>query len=167
MTTEQARKMLLKAAQGGQTYYEIDYNIDVKGIITILGGSTLDGEQYTHHFFMNVGDHDYYIWLYKGKNGEDYGRDYQKRKRDAEARTPKEAIVAAYLEYRREHPEHVGSMLGSLSANINEGKHIPMLREDSEEILLTLKRRNREYIKELYGEDLPLNFDFKARYESF
>ena len=166
MTTEEKRKMLLKAAKGGQTFYEIDYNIDIKGIITILGGSTLEGEQYHRHFLMNVGDHDDYVHLYRGKNGEDYGSDLLKRKRDAEARTTEDEIVAAYLEYRRQHPEHVGSMLGSLGAYINEGKQIPTMREDGEEVLLELKKRNRQYIKELYGEELPLDFDFKARYES-
>lgn len=167
MTTEEKRKMLLKAAKGGRTLYEIDYNIDAKGIITILGGSTLDGEQYTKHFLMNIGDHDDYVHLYRGQNGEDYGSDLLKRKREAEARTTEDEIVAAYLEYRRQHPEHVGSMLGSLGAYINDGKHIPMMREDSAEVILEMKRRNRAYIKEFYGEDLPLDFDFKARYDKF
>ena len=81
----------------------------------------MEGEQFTRHFLMNIGDQDDYVHLYRGQNGEDYGSDLLKRKRDAEARTTEDEIVAAYLEYRRQHPEHVGSMLGSLGAYIAVG----------------------------------------------
>ena len=43
---------------------------------------------------------------------------------------------------------------------------IPIYREDSDAVFLELKKRNRAYIKEFYGEELPLDFDFKARYEN-
>lgn len=157
MTTEEARKMLLRAAKGGKHYYQIIFDVDAKGNITIYGGRDTTDDGMQRHFLIWGHEPDDYIWLYRGKNGEDYGSDFMKRRRDARAKITDEDIVKAYLQYRATNPEEIDEYGGIL----------PPIRADYKAIDAEQRRRNRAYIKEFYGEDIPIDYDFNAQYDKY
>lgn len=155
--TEDNRRRLINLAKGKKQYYCIEYCIDVKGNITIFGGDAL-GEAATQHMFVQMST-EQYVWLYDGWHN---GGDFVKREREAADATPKEAIVDAYLKFRAQHPND-GYGMGAVLFERDKDKRAQ--RDDIDAIKLELKRRNRQYIAELYGETLPLDYDFKAAYE--
>lgn len=150
MTTEQARAMLIEAAKGGGRFYEIDYSVDAKGIITIWGGSTLDATNFSKHFFINCfGDYDTYY--YEAPDGTPYGRQLQEMAKQAAEKLTEDDIVAAYRKFCRQRPQDAGYSICSGLAN--EGT--PYRRTDADEVEKELRRRNRAYMKEFFNVDVP------------
>ena len=153
--TEDNRRRLIRIAKGQRQYYCVEYCVDVKGNITILGGDTL-GDNATEDMLVRMATEEY-VWLYDHwRNGGDFIR----RENEAAGNIPTAAIINAYLEFRAQHPND-GYGLGSV---LFDGSNKRAERDDIDAVKLELKRRNRQYIKELYGEALPLDYDFLAAY---
>lgn len=161
-TTEQNRRRLINIAHGAQQYYCIDYCVDIKGNITILGGEALDdtaaGDMFSRHATED------YIWLYDGRKR---GKEITNREKEEAEKITRDKLIAAYLEFRKQHPNDGYGFIHGLQQRINgeedDGK--TMYRADIDAVRIELKRRNREYIKELYGDVLPLDYDFSREYD--
>ena len=91
-TTEQKRRRLINLAQGAQQYYCIDYCVDVKGNITIIGGEALD-DMATCDMFSRRPTEDY-IWLY---GGWQRGKEFTNREKEAAAKITRDELIAALL----------------------------------------------------------------------
>lgn len=109
--TENKRRRLIKLASGTPQYYTIEYCVDVKGNITIFSGAAL-GDSADGDLFI-VTSTENYIWLYDNRRN---GADFIQRERAAAEKTPREAIVNAYLEFRAQHP-HDGYGINGLFMN--------------------------------------------------
>lgn len=77
--------------------------------------------------------------------------------------TPRDVLIRAFLEFRKSHPADGFGLLHSILGSVDDGTRRD--RDDKEEIQRELQKRNRQYIFELYGEKLPLEFDFRADYD--
>lgn len=159
---EDKRRMLLHMAAGGQQYYCIEYCVDIKGNITIFGGNVLR-DTYTHDMLICVPTEDY-IWLYDNQRS---GRDFANREHEAARNVSRDDLVAAYLEFRAQHPhDGYGNLNYKLCHLAGVPVDMPADRSDIDAVRLELKRRNRQYIAELYGKQLPLDYDFLTEYKS-
>lgn len=163
-TTEQNRRRLINIAHGAQQYYCIDYCVDIKGNITILGGEALDDSATCDMFSRHTTED--YIWLYDGWKK---GKDFTNREKEAAAKITRDELIAALAEFRKQHPNDGYGFLHGLKWAVgdseakDDGKS--MYRDDIDAVRIELKRRNREYIKELYGDVLPLDYDFAREYD--
>lgn len=161
-TTEQNRRRLINLAHGAQQYYCIDYCVDIKGNLTILGGEALDDNATCDMFSRHTTED--YIWLYDGWKR---GKEITNREKEAADKITRDELIAALLEFRKQHPNDGYGFVHGLQQRINgeaaDGK--TMYRADIDAVRIELKRRNREYIKELYGDVLPLDYDFSREYD--
>lgn len=159
--TQDNRKRLIRLAQGGVQFYHIEYCVDVRGNITILGGEAL-AEHVTHDLFVRRTT-ETYLHLYDGwKRGGEMVR----MEEAAAKRIPRAQIVAAFNDFRQQHPRDGYGMLHGMAQRWCGAEQDGMKAERSDiaEVEAELRRRNRKYIAELYGEQLPDNFDFLADY---
>ena len=153
------RELLIKMAKGEPQRYEIRFSIDIKGNITIWGGEPCE----YHDCFIQLHTEDY-LHLYDGWNR---GGELTRMEREAGENLNRADLVRAFLEFRKEHPTdgygmfHGCKWLGRGGAD--DGLRTE--RDDRDEMKLELRKRNRQYIFELYGDKLPLDFDFKKDYE--
>lgn len=149
------RKRLIKIMRGEPQFYEIVYSVDIKGLITIWGGEPCE----VHDFFIQRQTEDH-LHLYDGWN---HGADLVNLERQKAGEMPREALVRAFLEFRKTHPTDGFGLFHNYGKRVDDGTRVD--RDDKEEIQRELKKRNRQYIFELYGEKLPLDFDFSADYD--
>ncbi len=160
-TNDQAmgtRKQLIKLVKGEPQYYMITYSVDIKGNITIWDGGPLE-----HHDLFNQRSTEDHLHLYDGWRR---GAELVQLEREAADRITREALVGAFLEFRKQHPRD-GYGVFCYNANSWAGgkdNGFQADRTDKEDVERELRRRNREYIFELYGERLPVDFDFVADY---
>ncbi len=153
------RKLLIKMAKGEPQRYEIRFSIDIKGNITIWGGEPCEYQD----CFIQLATEDY-LHLYDGwKRGGELSR----MEREAGENLKRADLVRAFLEFRQKHPTDGYGMFHGCKWLGRDGADdgLRAERDDREEMKLELKKRNRQYIFELYGEKLPLDFDFKKDYE--
>lgn len=153
--------------RGGRQYYTIEYSVDIKGKITIWGGGPRD-EAATEDLFCNYRTEDG-LHLYDGGR---HGREFVRMEREAASKVTREELIQAFLEFRRLHPRDGYGLINGIGRKWASGggdglssDDFLLERIDKEAVLLELKKRNREYIEELYGEKIPLDFDFRADYD--
>lgn len=166
--TDEKRQTLIHMAKGGVQRYCIDYCIDVKGNITILGGDelpiTADADMFSQHTTED------YLWLFDGWKK---GKELTNKERENAAALPRETLIAAYLNFRKEHPTDGYGFMAIIDNCVGNRDGLrdgsaprrQLYRDDIADVWQELKRRNREYIKELYGITLPIDYDFKAAYD--
>lgn len=157
------RQKLINMANGGHTCYHIDYCIDIKGNITILGGFTMPDRFPEDMFIRRATEFDIHLY-----DGWKHGADLVRMEAEQAEKLERSRLVAAYLQFRKEHPKDGYGITHDLlirQCNWPEDGN-QALRNDAAEVDLMLKRRNRQYIKELYGEDLPVDFDFRKDYDA-
>lgn len=153
--------MLLSLVGGGTQFYAIDFCVDIKGNITILSGAPLGMN--VHGDIFGVGITEDYLHLY---DGWQRGADLVRMEHEAAAKVTRAQLLAAYRDFRQQHPcDGYG-----LHAIAQKWQHLPddglrAERDDIEDVKRELRRRNRQYIAELYGERLPEDFDFRADYD--
>ena len=150
------RKRLIKIMRGEPQFYTIVYSVDIKGLITIWGGEPCE----TNDFFIQRQTEDY-LHLYDGWN---HGHDMVKMEWQKAGETPREVLVGAFLEFRKTHPTDGFGLLHGFGHKVDDGTRVD--RDDKADIERLLRERNRRYIFELYGEQLPVDFDFKKDYEN-
>lgn len=158
------RKQLIKLVKGETQRYYIDYSVDIRGNITIWGGIPLS-DNATHDLFLHKTTEEY-LHLYDGWNR---GGELVRMEAEAAEKLPREELVRAFLDFRRQHPQDGYGLLNDVWKKWCKG--YPQdgcrgQRDDFEEVKAELRRRNRQYIAELYGEQLPEDFDFYADYRS-
>ncbi len=150
------RKRLIKMAKGEPQFYRIEYSMDIKGNITIWGGEPCENID----MFVQIPTEDY-LHLYDGWNR---GGELARKEREMADNTPREEFVRAFLEFRKTHPFDGYGLLYKMGQDIEDGTRRE--RDDKAEVKKELKKRNRQYIFELYGEKLPLDFDFEKDYQT-
>ena len=149
------RKRLIKLANGEPQRYEIIFSVDVKGNITIWGGEPCDT---TDMFIQQITED--YLWLYDGWN---HGGDLARMEREMADKIPRRELIKEFLLFREKHPFD-GYGLSLYGDRSNDGIRIE--RDDKTAVIQALKERNRQYIFEMYGEHLPIDFDFKKDYDN-
>ena len=160
-TTQDNRKRLIRIAKGGTQFYHIEYSVDVRGNVTIFGGEPL-AEHVAHDMFVRRTT-ETYLHLYDGwKRGGEMVR------MEAEAAThvTREQLVQAFLQFRQQHPRDGYGMLHGMAQRWcgAEQDGLQAERSDKAEVERELRRRNRQYNAQLYGDVLPDNFDFLEDY---
>lgn len=160
--TKVNRQRLMKLVRGGTQFYHIEYCVDVKGNITILGGEAL-AEHVAHDMFIRRAT-EFDLHLYDGwKRGGEMVRMEQEAARNI----PREALVAAFLDFRQQHPRDGYGMLHGIAQRWcgADKDELQAERSDIADVERELRRRNRQYIAEMYGDVLPIDFDFRADYD--
>ena len=169
------RQLLINMMQGRPAeYLAIDYSVDIKRNITIWRGTVLKPS--TNCFFQQdflirqeipIGEHSTFL--------PEYDKLCKKEKEIA-ATLKREEIVNAFLEFRKAHPrDGWGCDLldwGAIHEMANHYKGfengMEYDRADKKQLLAESIKREREFIKELWGVDLsqyPLDFDFAEEWE--
>ena len=151
----ESRKRLIKMMRGEPQHYEIRFSVDVRGNITIWGGQPCE---YQDLFIQKQTEE--YLHLYDGWN---HGGEMAQMERDEAEKIPRGDLVRAFLEFRKAHPADGFGMLYGYSEPVTDGTRRE--RDDKMEVERELRKRNRQYIFEMYGEKLPVDFDFKQDYE--
>ena len=177
------RQKLINLAQGKKAeFYCIEFSVDIRRNITIWRGAELIPRPCT-----TIGTFDWFsrVETPVGKYSHffpEYNRLNEMEKEVADSLT-REELLTAFFAFRKEHPRDgwgvfmLNLTLQSLSDKNEElvfdtyaGYEAGMSfdREDGEQVFEALQRRNRDYIKELWGVDLsgyPLDFDFFKEWE--
>lgn len=155
------RKRLIRMAQGATQYYCIEYSVDIKGNITIWGGEPL-APHMMHDLFCRRVTEDY-LHLYDNWR---HGGELVRMEQEAAERITRAELIAAYIAFRKQHPNDGYGMLHAIAQRWCGADKDDMQAEraDVEDVRRTLRERNRRYIAELYGETLPIDYDFKAAY---
>ena len=163
-TAADNRKQLIKLVKGQPQYYYIDFSVDIRGNITIWGGIPLP-DNATHDLFMHrATEQD--LHLYDGWNR---GAELSRMEQDAAENMPREELVQALLDFRKQHPHDGYGIMHDIWKKWCKGypqDEMRGRRDDYDEVKAELRRRNRKYIAELYGEQLPEDFNFLADYEA-
>lgn len=143
------RKMLINAVKGEKQKinYTIWFSVDCMGKITIWNGEENNGGV---NFYTKITTEDY-IWLHP------IGRKIWEM--ESERVVTDAELVGEYRKFREQHP------FDGWIFETYRNKDLRFDRDDHEEMEIELKRRNRQYMKELFGIDIPLDFDFKKDYE--
>lgn len=149
------RKRLIKMMRGESQQYEIIFSVDVRGNVTIWGG-----EPREHHDLFIQKPTETYLHLYDGWK---HGGDMVQMERDEAEKIPRGDLVRAFLDFRKAHPADGFGVLHGYPKPVEDGTRRD--RDDKNEVERELRKRNRQYIFEMYGEKLPLDFDFKQDYE--
>ena len=155
--TEDKRRDLIKMAKGIEQSYYIDYCVDVKGHLTILSGDTwVDGQP--NELNLKPTEDDLHLY----RDG-----DFAKREQAAASQLTPQQIIDAYLDFRAQHPEDGYGVMHVIAIKWcnHPEDNLRADRDDLADVQLEIRRRNRAYIKELYGDDLPLDYDFRADYD--
>ena len=154
------RKRLIKMAKGEPQHYEIRFSIDIRGNITIWGGEPCEYQD----MFIQFSTEDY-LHLYDGWNR---GGELTRMEREAGDNLKRADLVRAFLEFRKKHPtDGYGLFHGCKWSGGNVADDgLRTERNDLEEMKRELRKRNRQYIFELYGERLPIDFDFRKDYDN-
>ena len=160
--TKVNRQRLKKLVRGGTQFYHIEYFVDIKGNITILGGEPL-AEHVTHDMFLRRAT-EFDLHLYDGWN---HGGDMVRMETEAAKRIPRETLVRAFLEFRQQHPRDGYGLMHNIAQHWcgAEKDDLQAERSDIADVERELRRRNRQYIADMYGEVLPVDFDFRADYD--
>ena len=143
--------MLINAVKGEKRaiHYTIWFSVDCMGKITIW-----QGEESNTEFDLNVRTPtEDYIWLHP------IGKKILEMEREKAKEMSKAELIREYQNFRKQHPFD-----GWIFATY-KNKDLRFDRDDLEEMETELKRRNRQYMKELFGVVIPLDFDFKKDYE--
>lgn len=159
--TKMNRQRLLKLVRGGTQFYAIEYSVDIKGNITIWGGEPL-AEHVTHDLFVRrTTEPDLHLF-----DGWKRGGEMVRMEEAAAKRIQRAQIVAAFNEFRQQHPRDGYGMLHGMAQRWcgADKDELQGKRTDEEAVQQELRRRNRQYIAELYGVELPVDFDFRADY---
>lgn len=158
----ETRRTLIKLVKGGTQYYHIEYSVDIKGNITIWGGEKL-GEHMEHDMFM-FRTTEFDLHLYDGWR---HGGELCRMEREAAKNITRDELIQAFTQFRQQHPRDGYGMLHEIAQHWcgAEKDDLKGKRNDEEEVQQELRRRNRQYIAELYGEHLPVDFDFRADYD--
>lgn len=154
-TISDKRKHLIKMMRGEPQYYEIIFSVDIKGNIIIWGGNPCDGMD----IFIQR-ETEEYLHLYDGWH---HGHDLVKMERENAEKIPRDVLVGAFLEFRKSHPADGFGLLYGFSEPVTDGTRRE--RDDKMEVERELRERNRQYIFEMYGETIPVDFDFCADYD--
>ena len=142
------RTMLINAVKGEKQKinYTIWFSVDCMGKITIWQGEENNAGV---NFNVRVTTEDH-IWLHP------IGRKIWEM--ESERVVTDAELVGEYRKFREQHPFD-GWILETYG-----NKDFRFDRDDLEETQTELKRRNRQYMKELFGIDIPLDFDFEKAY---
>ena len=145
------RTMLINTVKGEkqEINYIIWFSVDCMGKITIWQGEESNAGI---DFKVSTPTEDY-IWLHP------IGKKIIEMEHEREKEISKAELVREYQNFRKQHPFD-----GWIFATY-KNKDLRFDRDDLEEMEIELKRRNRQYMKELFGIDIPLDFDFKKDYE--
>lgn len=160
--TKQNRKRLMNMVKGGTQFYLIEFSVDIKGNITIWCGEALE-DHVAHDMFIRRAT-EAYLHLYDGwKRG---GEMVRMETKAAEGIT-RDELVKAFLQFRQQHPHDGYGVFHKIAQRWcgAEKDEVEAERSDKEAVEHELRKRNRQYIAELYGEHLPVDFDFKADYD--
>jgi hypothetical protein len=138
------RTMLINAVKGEKRsiHYDIWYSVDCMGKITIWSGEETNAEI---DFNVRVTTEDH-IWLHP------IGRKIWEM--ENERIVTNAELINEYRKFREQHP------FDGWICETYKNKNLRFDRDDLEEMEIELKRRNRQYMKELFGVDIPLDFDF-------
>lgn len=143
------RTKLINAVKGEsqEIHYYISFSVDCIGNITIWEGEETNAEI---DLLLRVPTEDY-LWLHPiGKKL--YEMEYERE-------IPKTELIREYRNFRKEHP------FDGWCFAAYENKNLRPDRDDREEMEIELKRRNRQYMKELFGIEILLDFDFYKDYK--
>lgn len=160
-------------AKGKPTeYYAIDFSVDIKRNITIWRGVVIKPSEkiYPIDWFSyypgEVGIHSSFL---------PEGEKLLEMEREVANSLTRDELINAFLDFRKAHPrDGWGYDLFFIREEdlINECKGyeegMRVDRDDKKQVYEALQRRNREYIKELWGVDLsgyPLDIDFAKEWE--
>lgn len=160
--TKRNRKHLMNLVKGGTQFYLIEYSVDIKGNITIWGGEALE-DHMTHDMFIRIPT-ELDLHLYdRGNKGGEMVRMETKAAEDI----TRDELLKAFLLFRQQHPRDGYGILHSIAQRWcgAEKDDRQAERSDKEALERELRMRNRKYIAELYGEHLPVDFDFRADYD--
>lgn len=149
------RKRLIKLAMGEIQRYEIIYSVDIKGNLTIWGGEPCEN----HDQFTQKPTEEY-LHLYDGWK---HGRELVEMEHKMADNIPRTELVRAFLDFREKHPFDGFGILHGYGQTVDDGTRKD--RDDKQAVERLLRERNRQYIFELYGEQLPLDFDFSQDYD--
>lgn len=160
MADGENRRLLLNMMRGYAEHYTIDFCVDARGILTIMGGDVrrdcmahVGNDLHAMHTEDDLG---YYL----------HGREIMNMENAAAAKYTEDDIVAAFLDFRQQHPRDGYGLWHDIAKRWCNAPEDGLRgrRDDEAAVREELKRRNRAYIKEMYGEDLPLDFDFRSDY---
>lgn len=166
-----SRQKLINMMRGKPAeFYTIEYSVDIKRNITIWRGAALKPSIIELDYFFripcSVGQ--YSCFLPEGKKLYDM-------EHEVAATLTREEIVNAFLDFRKAHPRDGwgGGILFITSEECLEHfkgyeEGMTYERNDEQQVGEESIKRNREYIKELWGVDLsgyPLDFDFFKEWE--
>ena len=166
-----SRQKLINMMRGKPAeYYTIEYSVDIKRNITIWRGAALKPSRIELDWFYRIpcAIGQYSTFLPEGKK-------LFEMENEVAATLTREEIVNAFLDFRKAHPRDGwgGGLMFITDEECLEGFKgyevgMPYDRDDHKQVTEELIKRNREYIKELWGVDLsgyPLDFDFFKEWE--
>lgn len=163
-TTAQNRRNLIKYVKGIPVTYTIEFSVDIKGNVTIWGGEQ-NAEHEQNDLFIRKPT-EQYLWLYDGWNR---GAELSRMELEQAQNMPREVLIQHLLDFRKQHPHDGYGAWHIIKRKWCSGypqDDFRAERDDEEEVKLELRKRNRQYIAELYGEQLPVDFDFYADYNA-
>ena len=149
--------------------YAIDYSVDIKRNITIWRGAALKPSPIDIDWIVRspceIGIHSSSLPVWKK---------LVDMENEIAATLTRDEIVNAFLDFRKAHPRDGWGGLFHISEEelINECKGyeegMRLDRDDEKQVAEELIKRNRDYIKELWGVDLsgfPIDWDFSKEWE--
>lgn len=165
------RQKLINMMQGKPAeFYAIDYSVDIKRNITIWRGAALKPSSIQLDWFFRIpceiGEHSHFLPAY---------RKLYDMENEVAATLTREEIVNAFLDFRKTHPRDgwggglvfcIPEDCADCFKGYEEGMQYD--RDDEKQVNEELIKRNRDYIKELWGVDLsgyPLDWDFADDWE--
>lgn len=177
------RQKLINLTQGKkEAFYCVEFSVDIRRNITIWRGSELKPRNNSP-----IGNFDWFSRI-ETPVGQyaiflpEYSKLDKMEKEIAESLT-RDELLTAFFEFRKAHPRDgwgVFMLNLTLQSPSDTNKELffdtyagyeagmSFDRDDEEQVFEALQRRNRDYIKELWGVDLsgyPLDFDFFKEWE--